>query len=102
MFIKDKQFRIKMVFIFIVLIMIFIFFRILFIQIFSYSKLNTLAEALWQRNLPITADRGRILDRNGKVLAMNITTTTLYVVPNQIIDKEDTADKLSKILNSDY
>ena len=102
MFIKDKQIRIKIVFIFIVLIMIFIFFRILFIQIFSYSKLNTLAEALWQRNLPITADRGRILDRNGKVLATNITTTTLYVVPNQIIDKEDTADKLSKILNCDY
>lgn len=102
MFIKDKQFRIKLVFIFIFLIMIFIFFRILFIQIFSYSKLNTLAEALWQRNLPITADRGRILDRNGKVLATNITTTTLYVVPNQIIDKETTADKLSKILNCDY
>ena len=102
MFIKDKQFRIKLVFIFIFLIMIFIFFRILFIQIFSYSKLNTLAEALWQRNLPITADRGRILDRNGKVLATNITTATLYVVPNQIIDKETTADKLSKILNCDY
>ena len=102
MFIKDKQIRIRIVFFVIVLIMVFIFFRILYIQIFSYSKLNTLAEALWQRNLPITADRGQILDRNGKVLATNITTTTLYVVPNQVIDKEGTAAKLAQILNCDY
>jgi stage V sporulation protein D (sporulation-specific penicillin-binding protein) len=102
MFIKDKQFRIKIVFIGVILLIIFMFIRILYIQIFSYDKLNNLAEALWQRNLPITADRGRILDRNGKVLATNITTTTLYVVPNQVIDKESTATKLAEILDCDY
>ena len=102
MFIKDKQFRIKLVFIIVSIIFIFILFRIIYIQVFSYEKLNNLATSLWQRNLPITADRGRILDRNGKVLATNITTTTLYVVPNQIVDKESTATKLSQILNADY
>ena len=102
MFIKDKQFRIKIVFITVILLIIFMFFRILYIQVFSYDKLNNLATSLWQRNLPITADRGRILDRNGNVLATNITTTTLYVVPNQVIDKEDTAKKLATILNSSY
>ncbi len=102
MFVKDKQFRIKIVFIVVILIVVFMFFRILYIQIFSYDKLNNLATSLWQRNLPITADRGRILDRNGKVLATNITTTTLYVVPNQVIDKEDTAHKLSNILGCSY
>ena len=102
MFIKDKQFRIKLVFILVSIIFIFILFRIIYIQVFSYEKLNNLATSLWQRNLPITADRGRILDRNGNVLATNITTTTLYVVPNQIVDKESTATKLSQILNADY
>ena len=102
MFIKDKQFRIKIVFIAVVLIIAFIFFRIIYIQVFDYNKLNKLATSLWQRNLPITADRGRILDRNGNILATNITTTTLYVVPNQIINKEDTAKKLATILNSNY
>ena len=102
MFIKDKQFRIKIVFIAVVLIIAFIFFRIIYIQVFDYNKLNKLATSLWQRNLPITADRGRILDRNGKILATNITTTTLYVVPNQIMDKEDTANKLATILNVSY
>ena len=102
MFIKDKQFRIKVVFIVVILVIIFMFFRIVYIQVFSYDKLNNLATSLWQRNLPITADRGRILDRNGKVLATNITTTTLYVVPNQVIDKEGTASKLASILGCDY
>ena len=102
MFIKDKQFRIKIVFIGVVLLIVFIFFRIIYIQVFDYNKLNKLATSLWQRNLPITADRGRILDRNGNILATNITTTTLYVVPNQIMDKEDTANKLATILNVSY
>ena len=102
MFIKEKQFRIKIVLIVVFFVIIFMFGRIFYIQVFSHNKLNELAEALWHRNLPITADRGKILDRNGKVLATNITTTTLYVVPNQILNKEDTAYKLAKILNASY
>ena len=102
MFFKDKHFRIKLVLIVTMIIFVLMFVRIIYIQLFSYDKLNELATSLWQRNLPITADRGRILDRNGKVLATNITTTTLYVVPNQVVDKEDTARKLAEILGSDY
>lgn len=102
MFMKDKQFRIRIVFIIVLGLFLFLLGRFFYIQVFHYNKLNTLAEALWQRNLPITADRGRILDRNGKVLATNITTTTLYVVPNQILNKEETAQKLAEILDASY
>ena len=101
MFIKEKQLRIKIVLIIVVVLFLVILGRIFYIQVFSYNKLNNLALALWQRNLPITADRGRILDRNGKVLATNITTTTLYVVPSQVTNKEDTAIKLADILDCD-
>lgn len=52
--------------------------------------------------MPILADRGRILDRNGEVLADNITTTSLVVVPNQIKDKEATAKALAELLNASY
>lgn len=101
MFIKEKQLRIKIVLLIVVVLFLVILGRIFYIQVFSYNKLNNLALALWQRNLPITADRGRILDRNGKVLATNITTTTLYVVPSQVTNKEDTAIKLAEILDCD-
>ena len=77
-------------------------FKIFFIEFISYKKINTLANDLWNRNLPIMADRGLILDRNGKVLAGNITTTSLIVVPRQIKDKEDASLKLSEILNTSY
>ncbi len=102
MFIQAQQKRIRIVVVSVCILFIFLLVRIFYIQFFQNKKLNELAEALWQRNLPITADRGRILDRNGKVLADNITTTTLYVVPNQIINKEDTAQKLSQILKCSY
>ena len=91
MFQKIKQKRIIITLFIVIIFALAITIRILYVQIFSYNNLNKLANNLWQRNLPITADRGRILDRNGKVLATNITTTTIYVVPNQIQDKEKVA-----------
>lgn len=102
MFQKIKQSRIKIVFIITLIIFILILIKIFYIQVFQYNKLHKLATSLWNRNLPVTANRGRILDRNGNVLATNITTTTIYVVPNQIKDKETTAKELANILNADY
>ena len=102
LFYREKHVRIRIVFLFIILFFIVIILKVFYIQVFQYNKLNKLASDLWSRNLPIKADRGRILDRNGKVLADNVTTTSLYLVPNQIKDKESVAKKLSEILNVSY
>lgn len=85
-----------------ILIFFLILLKVFYIQVIEYDKLNTLALELWNRNLIVKADRGRILDRNGKVIVDNITTYGLYLIPNQIKNKEDTAKKLSTILNIDY
>lgn len=102
MFYQDKHFRIRLVVLFSSLLLIAVILKVFYIQVFQYQKLNSLANDLWQRNLPITADRGLILDRNGKVLASNITTTSLYLVPNQIKNKEEVAKTLSEILGVSY
>ena len=102
MFQNTYRSRILIISIVIILLFILIIGRIFFIQVIDYKKLNSLANDLWSRNLPIGVDRGLITDRNGVVLAENITTTSLVVVPNQIIDKETTAKKLSEILNTNY
>ena len=102
MFQNTYRSRILIISVVIILLFILIIGRIFFIQVIDYKKLNNLANDLWSRNLPIGADRGLITDRNGVVLAENITTTSLVVVPNQIIDKETTAKKLSEILNTSY
>ena len=102
MFYQDKHFRIRIVVLFVTLLLIAVILKVFYIQVFQYQKLNSLANDLWQRNLPITPDRGLILDRNGQVLASNITTTSLYLVPNQIKNKEEVAKTLSEILGVSY
>lgn len=94
---KMKIFVIGVFFVFIVVIL-----KVFYIQVFEYDKLNELASDLWSRNLPIEADRGKIYDRNGVVLADNITTTSLVLIPNQIKDKKETTKKLAEILNVSY
>ena len=102
MFYNNVHTRIRYVFLIVIIILIITIARVFYIQVFSYEKLNTLAENLWSRMLPISADRGKIVDRKGRELATNITTTSLVVIPNQIKDKETAAKKLSEILGSDY
>ena len=102
MFNKNKNKRIMIVMIITILLFIVIIGKVFYIQVFSYNKLNKYANSLWSRNLPIKANRGIIYDTNGIVLAGNITTTSLVLIPNQIKDKEDTAKKLSEILNVSY
>lgn len=102
MFFNEIHTRIRYVFLIVIIVLIIAIARVFYIQVFSYEKLSTLAESLWSRELPISADRGEIVDRNGEVLATNITTTSLVVIPNQIVDKEDAAKKISDILGSDY
>ena len=98
MFVENIHGRIRFIFV-IVLIMFFaIILRVFYIQVIDYKKLNELADNLWSRNLPITADRGLILDRNGKTLAENITTVSLVLIPNQIKNKEQVTKDLATIL----
>ena len=102
MFYQEKHFRIRLVLVCVCLLLLAVILKVFYIQVFQYKKLNTLANDLWSRQLPITADRGLILDRNGKVLASNITTTSLYIVPNQVKDKEAVSKDLAEILGVSY
>ncbi len=102
MFFKKIDMRIKVVYIIMFLLLLLVIFRVFYIQVFDYKKLSEFASDLWSRDLPIEADRGLILDRNGKVLADNLTTTSLILIPNQIKDKEKTTKELSNILNVSY
>jgi len=94
--------RIKIILLLIILLLIIIALRIIFIETISYQKLELLADDLWSRELPISADRGNIYDRNGEILATNVTTVSLYIVPNQVKNKEETAKILSDILKVEF
>ncbi len=102
MFFKKIDERIKITFLVMLILFVFIILRVFYIQVFDYKKLNEYASDLWSRNLPIEANRGLILDRNGVVLADNLTTTSLVLIPNQIKEKEKATEELAKILNVSY
>ena len=102
MFNKNINKRIKIMLLFFGFVLLMVILKVFYVQIFDYKKLSSLASDLWSRNLPIEASRGRILDRNGIVLADNVTTTSLVLVPNQIKNKKEVCEKLAEILNVSY
>ena len=99
MFSEKIDERIRILFLVLLFFLVLIIARVLYIQLFNYRMLNDKANDLWSRNLPLAADRGLILDRNGIILADNITTTSLVLIPSQIKNKEEVSLNLSKILN---
>ena len=69
--------------------------RLFFLMIYKADYYSEMAEDLHQRERTIKAARGRILDRNGVVIANNRTVCTISVVHNQIEDPESVIRILS-------
>ena len=102
MFNRKIDSKIKLVLIFFLSFFVVIFLRVVYIEMIDYQKLSSLANDLWSRDLPIEANRGLIMDRNGVVLADNITTTSLVLVPSQIKNKDEVTKVLASILEVSY
>ena len=73
--------------------------RLFFLMTVRAEEYSAMAEDLHQRERSIKAARGRILDRNGTVIADNRTVCTVSVVHNQITEPERTAEVLSRELS---
>ena len=66
----------------------------MYLMIFEAEYYQNLAKDLHERERSIKAARGRILDRNGTVLADNQTVCTISVLHSQIKDPEGVIDML--------
>lgn len=73
--------------------------RLVFLMVYRSSYYSQMAEELHQRERTIKAARGRILDRNGVVLADNRTVCTISVIHNQIRDSAQVISVLSETLS---
>lgn len=89
---------------FIALIVVFsaLFGRLFYLQVVSGEELRKKAAEQWYRDLPLKATRGKILDRNGVVLADSKDVFTLYARPNAVVDKAAVAAELSAELSLGY
>ena len=72
--------------------------RLVYLMIFRGDYYSKLATDLQQRERQIKAARGKILDRNGAVLAGNKSVCTISVIHNQIEEPEKVIQMLCKEL----
>lgn len=83
-------------------IFLLLFARLFFIQVINSATLQQKAESQWTRDLPITAERGKIFDTNGAPLAVSYTTYNVYTRYREIKDVSETALYLAKKLNMSF
>ncbi len=73
--------------------------RLVWLQVFRHDELSTRAEANRTAIVPIVPNRGRIVDRNGVVLANNYTAYTLEITPSKVDDLEATINALAELVD---
>ena len=72
--------------------------RFFYLQVVQHDYYTTRAEDNRISLVPITPNRGVILDRNGTILARNYSAFTLEIIPSKIEDLDATIDGLAKII----
>ncbi len=90
--------KIVVIFLGCMLALLFLGGRLAQLMIVESEHYATLAEDLHERERSIKAARGRILDRNGTVLADNRTVCTVSVIHSQLEDPERVIEVLAKEL----
>src|SRR5687767_5187419 len=68
--------------------------RLLYLQVHRHQDLQARAENQSARTMDISAKRGDILDRHGRVLAYSVDADSIYGVPSEIVDAATTASTL--------
>ncbi|MDD6733213.1 MAG: penicillin-binding transpeptidase domain-containing protein [Lachnospiraceae bacterium] len=96
-----QQKMIRCFLILMVYILVFLGMRLSYLMTYKHEYYSDLALELHERERKIKASRGRILDRNGNVLADNKRVCTISVVHNQIKERERVIQSLSECLGID-
>ncbi len=76
--------------------------RLFYVQVIWGEDLQEKALDQWTREIPIIAERGKIVDANGVVLVGNDDTYSVFVRKKAVKDVNALASSLSNILELDY
>ena len=72
--------------------------RAAYIQVLSNDFYQKQGEVRFARTLELPANRGRILDRNGLILASSVPATSIWAIPEDVEMSKAQATQLAKIL----
>jgi cell division protein FtsI (penicillin-binding protein 3) len=76
-----------------------VLFRLVTLQVLQAAELSVKADRQHQKTVSLEGARGTIVDRHGKVLAMNVEVPSVFGVPNTVESPLKTARQLSPILH---
>lgn len=82
-------------------IFLFVIIRLFYVQVIWGEELQQKAVDQWTRNIPVLAERGKIVDRNGVLLVGNKETYTVFVRPRSVTDAKLVSRTLSNIFGVD-
>ena len=72
--------------------------RLVYLQLFEHQLYSTLSRQNLLSVIPIEPNRGLIYDRNGVVLAKNIPSYTLEIIPSKIDNLDEVFTKLKNFV----
>ncbi|SMD05938.1 stage V sporulation protein D [Sporomusa malonica] len=93
--------RVACLFLIISVIMMGLIGRLLYLQLYKSAWLSESAVDQRIREIPVEAKRGIIYDRHGRELAVSVSTESVYAIPAEIRNPEETAARLAAILALD-
>jgi len=82
----------------VIILMLGIVGRLIYLQIFSHQHYSTLSQKNRLKIVPLPPTRGLIYDRNGLLLAKNIPSFSLELIPEQVKDIDDTLGRLNQLI----
>jgi penicillin-binding protein 2 len=91
--------RIVAAFIIIILLTLCLIVRLMYLQIAGHEHYSSLAKDNSIKIVPLVPNRGIIYDRHGKILAENMPSYSLELIPEKIPDLNDTLSRLQKLLD---
>jgi stage V sporulation protein D (sporulation-specific penicillin-binding protein) len=72
--------------------------RLVEVQLVQGGRLARMAQRQQVATIPLQPHRGRLLDRRGRPLAINVEAPSIYAVPGAIPDRRAFADRIAPIL----
>lgn len=75
-----------------------VLFRLVTLQVLQADELSARADRQHQKTVSLEGPRGMILDRHGKVLAMNMEVPSVFGIPATLESPTKTARQLSSVL----
>ena len=72
--------------------------RAVWLQVFSQDFLQRQGESRYARTIELPASRGKILDRNGTVLASSLPARAIWAIPEEVDQKDPRLSELARLL----